>query len=172
MTRGPHHGRLDRAEPLAKPARRTRGMSCVRCGVPGGTVSRDGGRTAARCGCPDRRRDPADATSDSPGEVTVIRDLVYATGSTPDEATELKLTSPRCRERGCTHGHRRGRGSELAVCGRAGRVGLRGWTTRTGGRRSRSMRTRRPSGRWRRPWPAPSVSPAGRSTAARRRRWC
>ena len=35
--------------------------------------------------------DPADATSDPPGEVTVVSDLVYATGRSPDEATELKL---------------------------------------------------------------------------------
>jgi hypothetical protein len=35
--------------------------------------------------------DPADATSDPAGEVTVMRDLVYATGRAPDEATELTL---------------------------------------------------------------------------------
>jgi len=35
--------------------------------------------------------DPADGTSDPPGEVTVVTDLVYATGRAPDEATELKL---------------------------------------------------------------------------------
>ena len=37
--------------------------------------------------------DPADATADPPGEVTVMRDLVYATGRAPDEATELKLVA-------------------------------------------------------------------------------
>ena len=36
--------------------------------------------------------EPADAATDPPGEVTVIRDLVYATGSSLDEATELKLS--------------------------------------------------------------------------------
>lgn len=36
--------------------------------------------------------EPRDAASDSPGEVTVVEDLVYATGSSPDgEVTELKL---------------------------------------------------------------------------------
>ena len=35
--------------------------------------------------------DPADATSDPPGDVTVVGDLVYATGRAPDQATELKL---------------------------------------------------------------------------------
>ncbi len=34
MRRGPHPGRLDRAEPLANPSRAWRGMSCVRCDCP------------------------------------------------------------------------------------------------------------------------------------------
>ncbi len=35
--------------------------------------------------------DPADTTSDPPGEVMVINDLVYATGGWPDAPTELRL---------------------------------------------------------------------------------
>lgn len=36
--------------------------------------------------------DPAPTTSDAPAEVTVVSDLVYATGRSPDDATELTLT--------------------------------------------------------------------------------
>ena len=36
--------------------------------------------------------DPPAATSDAPAEVTVVSDLVYATGRSPDDAVELTLT--------------------------------------------------------------------------------
>ena len=36
--------------------------------------------------------DPADATSDAPGEVTAIRNLIYATERSADTPTELKLS--------------------------------------------------------------------------------